>query len=324
MVLVYHNITPPEYFVDVNNAARPAVFPGPPRAGALSRRAATSRSATPNTTGRSSTRSDSRATGVLPVVPDFAHLSGPPNSMHAGEFDDDWVNLLFVGRVIPNKRIEDLIRCVSRLQALVQPALAAAARRLARRLRALPGHAAPASSRGSACRDVHFRRSRLERRAGRLLRDRRRLRVRERARRILRAARRSRSTWACRSSPTRPRQCPPTMDGGGVLVHRQGSDARRGAHQRRRRPIATLQDRIIDAQDAALDRLEAKDFGGTLLSFIDQVLAAPRARAPAGRVRLLGSGGRRPRSSKRSGVSPRGVRGAAATRTPRSEHGGAE
>ena len=47
---------------------------------------------------------------MLPVVPDFSHLAGPPNFMQAGAFDDDWVNLLFVGRMIPNKRIEDVVR----------------------------------------------------------------------------------------------------------------------------------------------------------------------------------------------------------------------
>ena len=41
-----------------------------------------------------------------------------------------------------------------------------------------------------------------------------------------------------------------------------------------------LQDRIIDGQYAALDRLEARDFGSTLLSFVDQVLAAPRRPPP--------------------------------------------
>ena len=30
--------------------------------------------------------------------------------MGARAFDDEWVNLLFVGRMIPNKRIDDLIR----------------------------------------------------------------------------------------------------------------------------------------------------------------------------------------------------------------------
>ena len=49
-------------------------------------------------------------TGVLPVVPDFSHLDLPPNDLIAQEFDDDWTNIVFVGRVIPNKRIEDVIR----------------------------------------------------------------------------------------------------------------------------------------------------------------------------------------------------------------------
>ena len=47
---------------------------------------------------------------MLPVVPGFSHLAGPPDYTQAGAFDDDWVNLLFVGRIIPNKRIEDVIR----------------------------------------------------------------------------------------------------------------------------------------------------------------------------------------------------------------------
>ena len=39
-----------------------------------------------------------------------AHLDVPPSSMLAKGFDDGWVNLLFVGRVIPNKKLEDVIR----------------------------------------------------------------------------------------------------------------------------------------------------------------------------------------------------------------------
>ena len=49
-------------------------------------------------------------TGVLPVVPNFSHLEHEPDRLLAGQFDDDWTNILFVGRVIPNKRFEDLIR----------------------------------------------------------------------------------------------------------------------------------------------------------------------------------------------------------------------
>jgi hypothetical protein len=37
---------------------------------------------------------------------------------------------------------------------------------------------------------------------------------------------------------------------------------------------------IVDGQYAALDRLEAKDFAGTLLRHMDHVLAAPRREHP--------------------------------------------
>ena len=48
--------------------------------------------------------------GVLPVVPDFSHLDVTPERTMAADFDDDWTNVMFVGRVIPNKKFEDVIR----------------------------------------------------------------------------------------------------------------------------------------------------------------------------------------------------------------------
>ncbi len=139
MALVYHNITPPEFFIDVHPLLVQLCYLGRRELGAYANARANSASAIPSTTARSSKPSGFAHTAVLPVVPDFSHLSGPPNFMQAGAFDDDWVNILFVGRMIPNKRIEDVIRALPRLQALVQPALAPAAGGLARRLRALPG-----------------------------------------------------------------------------------------------------------------------------------------------------------------------------------------
>jgi hypothetical protein len=72
---------------------------------------------------------------------------------------------------------------------------------------------------------------------------------------------------------------PATMDGGGVLY-----DTKEPA------PVAALMhaivsdqamgDRILAAQDAALDRLLAKDFGGTLLRFVDEALSLPRRPLP--------------------------------------------
>ena len=72
---------------------------------------------------------------------------------------------------------------------------------------------------------------------------------------------------------------PSTMDGAGVLF--DDKDPRHVA------AIidavvsnCRLQDAIVDGQLAAIDRLRAKDFAGTLLGFVDQILRAPRAPTP--------------------------------------------
>jgi len=41
-----------------------------------------------------------------------------------------------------------------------------------------------------------------------------------------------------------------------------------------------LQQRIVEGQLAAVARLQAKDFGGTLLRFVDEILSKPRAPLP--------------------------------------------
>jgi hypothetical protein len=41
-----------------------------------------------------------------------------------------------------------------------------------------------------------------------------------------------------------------------------------------------LQDAIVEEQLAAVDRLRAKDFAGTLLRFVTQILSCPRAPKP--------------------------------------------
>jgi glycosyltransferase involved in cell wall biosynthesis len=109
MMLVYHNITPPEYFVGVNKELAESCF--------LGRRELTAYAARCELAVGDSefNRAELEALGfaptaVLPVVPDFSHLEGVPETFTARGFDDDWTNILFVGRVIPNKRFDDLIR----------------------------------------------------------------------------------------------------------------------------------------------------------------------------------------------------------------------
>jgi hypothetical protein len=43
---------------------------------------------------------------------------------------------------------------------------------------------------------------------------------------------------------------------------------------------ASLQDAIVAGQLGAVRRLQAKDFAGTLLGFVEQLLASPRVAAP--------------------------------------------
>jgi L-malate glycosyltransferase len=108
MALIYHNITPPEYFVGVHRTLARQTFRGRRELQAYADRCELAM-------GDSEfNRQDLDALGfprtaVLPVVPDFSHLDREPDWLVARDFDDDWTNILFVGRVIANKKIEDLI-----------------------------------------------------------------------------------------------------------------------------------------------------------------------------------------------------------------------
>jgi hypothetical protein len=72
---------------------------------------------------------------------------------------------------------------------------------------------------------------------------------------------------------------PGTMDGAGILYRDKDPLHVAGLID----AVASdrnLSDRVVAGQDAALDRLEHKDFGGTLLRFIDQIRAMPRREHP--------------------------------------------
>jgi glycosyltransferase involved in cell wall biosynthesis len=51
-----------------------------------------------------------RRTGVLPILLDFERYFGDPNPVLVDMLDDSRTNFLFVGRIFPNKRFEDLAR----------------------------------------------------------------------------------------------------------------------------------------------------------------------------------------------------------------------
>ena len=120
MMLVYHNITPPEYFLGVHEQLVRQCYHG-------RRELLPYRSRVDLALGDSEFNRQELAalgfepTAVLPVVPGFAHLDATPDPRVIEAYDDEWTNVLFVGRVIPNKRPDNVIRYFHAYQTLYNP-----------------------------------------------------------------------------------------------------------------------------------------------------------------------------------------------------------
>jgi glycosyltransferase involved in cell wall biosynthesis len=275
-ILVYHNITPPGFFVDVHEQLAEQCFKGRRELSIYPARVDLA-------LGDSEfNRQELEGlgfdpTGVLPVVPDFSHLDLEPNDLIASEFNDDWTNILFVGRVIPNKRLEDVIRYFHayqrafnhRSRLLLVGSYGGYERYLSmlQQLTATLGTS-----------NVHF--------TGHVT-DAELAAYYEVADLFLCA---SAHEGFCvpivesfyKQVPVvayAATAVPSTMDGAGVLYTTQDPlevaallDAVLGDDR--------LYEGIVGKQDEALVRLQAKDFDGTLLGFVDQVLKSPRRPAP--------------------------------------------
>jgi glycosyltransferase involved in cell wall biosynthesis len=217
------------------------------------------------------------STGVLPVVPDFAHLNGIPDPLLAQDFDDGWTNVMFVGRVIPNKKFEDVIRAFHAYRTRHNPRsrllLVGSYSGFERYLAMLQAHIARLGT-----PDVHF--------LGHVSNE------------ELTALYDIADLFLCASEHEgfcvpiveafykqvpviayAATAVPATMDGGGVLY--ETKDPMEVA----RVMAAVLDDsRITDAvlssQDASLERLRNRDFGGTLLRFVAKILATPPRQPP--------------------------------------------
>jgi glycosyltransferase involved in cell wall biosynthesis len=276
MALIYHNITPPEYFVGVHRRLARQCFRGRRELQAYAERCDLA-------LGDSEfNRQDLDALGfprtdVLPVVPDFSHLDRPPNRFVAREFDDEWTNVLFVGRVIANKKIEDLIRFFhayhtifnARSRLLIVGAHTGFERYLAS-LNQLVG------SLGNS--HVHFVGHVSDEELGAYY---------DVADLFLCA---SEHEGFCvplveafyKQVPVlayAATAVPATMDGAGILF-----DEKDPFHVAALMDAivanCSLQEEIISGQLAAVERLRSKPFAATLLRFIDRILAAPRASRP--------------------------------------------
>ena len=276
MVLVYHNITPPEYFVDVHPLLVQLCYLGRRELGLYANRCDLALGDSEFNRLDLESLGFSR-TAVLPVVPDFSHLDCEPRWMLAQEFDDDWSNIVFVGRVITNKKIEDVIRSFHAYHTVFNPRsrliIVGSYSGFERYLASLNHLAASLDA-----THVHF--------VGHVT-DEELVAFYEIADLFLCA---SEHEGFCvplveafyKEVPVlayAATAVPATMDGAGVLYHDKTP-----AHVAHLMDAilsnAAVRGRIIEGQLAAVDRLRGKDFAGTLLGFVNDILARPRAPEP--------------------------------------------
>jgi glycosyltransferase involved in cell wall biosynthesis len=273
MALVYHNITPPQYFLGVHKDLVRLCFRG-------------RRELTAYVTRCDAALGDSEynrqelealgfpTTGVLPVVPDFSHLAGEPNPLLASGFDDGWTNVMFVGRVIPNKKFETIIRAFHvyrtrynpRARLILVGSYSGFERYLAMLQQLVARLGTP---------DVHF--------VGHISNE------------ELTALYEIADLFLCASAHEgfcvpiveafhmgvpvlayASTAVPATMDGGGVLY--ETTDPFEIA--RLMQGVLDNADAVLTSQDAALDRLRSRNFGRTLLQYVDAVLRRPPRPAP--------------------------------------------
>lgn len=108
-ILIYHNITPPEFFEQTNPALADGLRRG--RQQLAQMRPQTRLGLGASTYNESELISLGYApTGVLPIVLDESGFAAPSNKALVAECGGGRPLLLFVGRFMPNKRQEDLIK----------------------------------------------------------------------------------------------------------------------------------------------------------------------------------------------------------------------
>jgi glycosyltransferase involved in cell wall biosynthesis len=108
-VLIYHNITPASYFVGLDDELVRIASKGREELTSLADVADLALGDSEFNRLELEKVGYPR-TGVLPILVNFDRYSGEPNSVFSEMLDDGRDNFLFVGRVYPNKRFEDLLR----------------------------------------------------------------------------------------------------------------------------------------------------------------------------------------------------------------------
>ncbi|WP_292374022.1 glycosyltransferase family 4 protein [Methanosarcina sp. UBA411] len=107
-IMIYHNITPPEYFCGVNETLVNLLENGKKELRSLVDHIDLAVGVS-EYNRLELQEMGFKNTDVLPIIINF-HEYSSPNKKLLSKYDDDFVNFLFVGRVTPHKRQEDVIK----------------------------------------------------------------------------------------------------------------------------------------------------------------------------------------------------------------------
>ena len=120
LVSIYHNITPAHFFLGFHAHLAGLCYHGRRELEAFAPR--TELGLGDSEFNRRELEAAGFArTAVLPIVLDLAKYERPGSRVVERLYSDDRTNLLFVGRIIPNKKVEDLIRVFAAYQRYVNP-----------------------------------------------------------------------------------------------------------------------------------------------------------------------------------------------------------
>ncbi len=107
-VMKYHNITPARFFAATDTRTSRALEQGRRKLAEFARVPELALAASAYSE-RELVEAGYRRTGVLPNAINFAALDEPPDPAMLARLSDNATNVLFVGRVTPNKKFEDII-----------------------------------------------------------------------------------------------------------------------------------------------------------------------------------------------------------------------
>ena len=118
--ILYHNITPMHFFQTVNRQTAMILARGREQTRALAGAAAVNMADSAFNAAELA-ELGFRDVRVLPLLLDLDMLRSKPDAAMLAHFRDNKTNVLFVGRCVPNKRIEDAIMAFHSFQRTVEP-----------------------------------------------------------------------------------------------------------------------------------------------------------------------------------------------------------